>query len=79
MAFKKTKEQLDREYQFAITCARECGKDAARADTLHQLSLQLSYLDSSLTGGKITSKEAVKRAKDLYKCWKDTIKGIDKE
>ncbi len=79
MAFKKTREQLDKEYKFAIDCARKCGKEAAKEDTFHNYITQLGYLDASLIGGKITIKEAMARAKDLYKCWKDTNKGIDKE
>ena len=79
MTYKKTQEQLDREYNFAIECARKCGKEAAKEDTFHSYVTRLSYLDAALTGGKITTKQAMQQAKDLYKCWKDTNKGIDKE
>lgn len=79
MAFKKTKEQLDKEYKFAIDCARRCGKEAATVDNLHQFVTQMGYIDAALTGGKLTSKQAKRRAKDLYKIWKDTEKAIERE
>ena len=79
MSFKKSKEQLAEEYELAITCARKCGKEAAKSDNLHRFSTQLSYLDAALVGGKLTQKQAVQQVKDLYKAWKESNKGIDKE
>ena len=79
MAFDKSKEQLISEFKFTIDCVRECGKDAAMSESLRQFSMQLSYLDAALTGGKISSRQAAKQAKDLYKAWKATNKGIDAE
>ena len=67
MAFKKTKAQLASQFEFTIECARECGKEAAKAESLHAFSTQLGYLDAAMAGGKITSDQAAKQAKDLYK------------
>ena len=79
MAFKKSKEQLIHEYELTLGVARECGKEVAKSDNLHRFALQLGYLDAALTGGKISSEDAAKQAKDLYKAWKETNKGIEKE
>jgi len=79
MAFKKTKAQLASQFEFTIECARECGKEAAKAESLHAFSTQLGYLDAAMAGGKITSDQAAKQAKDLYKAWKAANKSIDIE
>ena len=79
MTIRKSKEQLEGEFRFAIECIEQCGKRAARTENLHYLSTQLGYVDASLAGGKLTSKEASLRVKDLYKAWKDTNKAIDLE
>ncbi len=79
MPIRKSKEQLDGEFKLAIDCIEHCGKRAARTENLHYLSTQLGYIDASLAGGKLTSKEAALRVKDLYKAWKDTNKAIDLE
>ena len=79
MSFKKSKEQLDSEFKLAITCARECGKEAAKSDNLHRFSTQLGYLDAALVGGKLTQKQAMQQVKDLYKAWKEANRGIDRE
>jgi len=79
MAFDKSREQLISEFEFTIDCARECGKDAAMSESLRQFSTQLGYLDAALTGGKISSQQAARQAKDLYKAWKATNKSIEAE
>ncbi len=75
----KNKDQMNKDFKFVIECARECGKDAARTESLHSLATNLSYIDSFLRGGKLTSKEASQQVKDLYKAWKSTNKAIDLE
>ena len=79
MAFKKTKAELASKFEFTIECARESGPDAAKAESLHAFSTQLGYLDAALAGGKITSEDAAKQAKDLYKAWRAANKSIDIE
>jgi hypothetical protein len=79
MSYKKSKEQLTKDFNFVIDCARECGKDAARTESLHTFTTSLSYIDSFLRGGKLTQKEAEQQVKDLYKAWKSTNKAIDSE
>lgn len=79
MAFKKSKEQLNSEFKLVIDCANQCGKGAAKTENLHQLSIQLGYIDAALTGGKLSIKQATQRVKDLYKSWKTTNNAIDLE
>ena len=68
-----------KDFQFVVECARECGKDAARTESLHTLITNLSYIDSFLRGGKLTQKQAAQQVKDMYKAWKETNKAIDLE
>ena len=79
MSYKKSKEQITKDFKFVIECARECGKDAARTESLHTFTTSLSYIDSFLRGGKLTQKQATEQVKDLYKAWKSTNKAIDME
>ena len=75
----KKKAQMSKDFKFVVECAHECGKDAAREESLHSLATNLSYIDAFLRGGKITGDEAAKQVKDLYKAWKSANKAIDKE
>ena len=79
MSYMKKKEQMSRDFKFVVECARECGKDAAREESLHSLATNLSYIDSFLRGGKLTGDEAAQQVKDLYKTWKSANKAIDSE
>ena len=79
MAFDKSRDQIISEFELTINRVRESGKDAAMSESLRQFSTQLGYLDAALMGGKITSQQAAKQAKDLYKAWKATNKSIDRE
>lgn len=79
MSFKKSKEQLKQEFEFSLGLVEECGKEVAKTDNLHHFATRIGYLDAALSSGKLTSEMAAKQAKDLYKAWKETNKGIDKE
>ena len=79
MSYKKSKEQMTKDFQFVIDCARNCSKDAARTESLHTLITNLGYNDSFLRGGKLTQKQAIQQVKDLYKAWKEANRGIDRE
>lgn len=79
MAFDKSRDQIISEFELTINRVRESGKDAAMSESLRWFSTQLGYLDAALMGGKISSKQAARQAKDLYKAWKNTNKQIEKE
>ncbi len=79
MSYKKSKEQMHKDFEFVIECAQNCSKDAARTESLHTLTNKISYIDSFLRGGKLTQKQATQQVKDLYKAWKETNKAIDME
>ena len=79
MAFTRTKKELASKFEFTIDCMRESGTDVAKAESLHTFSVQLGYLDAALAGGKISTEDATKQAKDLYKVWKAANKSIDIE
>lgn len=79
MSYKKSKDQIDKDFQFVIDCARNCSKDSARTESIHTFIHNLSYIDSFLRGGKLTQKQAAQQVKDMYKAWKETNKAIDME
>ena len=70
---------MSKDFQFVVECAQECGKDAAKEESIHTLITNLSYIDSFLRGGKLTQKRAAQQVKDMYKAWKETNKYIDLE
>lgn len=78
-SYKKSKEQITKDFQFVVECAQECGKTAAREESLHTLVHNLTYIDAFLKGGKLTQKQAAQQVKDMYKAWKETNKLIDME
>ena len=79
MSFNKSKDKLKEEFEFSLGLVEKCGKEAAKSDNLHHFAIRIGYLDAALSGGKLDSEMAAKQARDLYKAWKETNKGIDKE
>ena len=79
MSYMQKKEQMTKDFKFVAECARDCGKDAAREESLHSLAAKVSYIDSFLRGGRLTADEAAQQVKDLYKAWKSANKAIDSE
>ena len=68
---------MTKDFKFVAECARDCGKDAAKEESLHSLAAKVSYIDSFLRGGRLTADEAAQQVKDLYKAWKSANKAID--
>ena len=61
------------EYLFAVgTDIKK--KDVESIENLDKFANQLTYLNASVIGGKMSAKDAEKRVKDLYKQWKASTK-----
>ena len=77
--YKKSKTQINKDFNFVIDCANESGKEVAKTESLHTLITNIGYIDSFLRGGRLTQKQAAQQVKDMYKAWKETNKAIDIE
>jgi len=77
---KQNREQLREEFLFAKGTLQGDATflDIARADNLNRFSTKMSYINAAVSGGKMSTKEAERRIKDLYKVWKEANKSLER-
>mgnify|MGYP000161305259 CR=1 FL=1 len=76
---KANREQLKEEFLFAKGTIQGDATflDIARADNLNRFTTKMTFINAAVMGGKLTTEEAGRRGKDLYKVWKDANKSLE--